>query len=231
MARSTLLSYVLLILCLGAANLPAQQAEMIPPPLPSVLPPDPPDPTTLPPPAHVEWEALGPRGGEEEGGGTVGIVVPPPPLTEVPVDPPPPPMVETPVAGMPDPSEMELAKPEVEIWRESSEWPQVPARTSNRLAKTYVTGTEPVWLRVQFDTRAAGKTVYVKPGPGIAISPSEGFMAVPSNGECVVQAQFMEGLTQGHVVFYCEGVKTVLPVMRAPLAKVEENELETGGGH
>jgi len=229
MARSTLISCTLLILCLGAAHLPAQQAEMIPPPIPSVLPPEPPDPTTLPPPAHVDWDPVTPRGGEETGGGTVGIIVPPP-LTEVPVEPPPPPMVETPVDGMPDPSEMELAKPEVEIWRGSSEFPQVPARTSNRLDKAYFTGTEPVWLRVQFAPQAAGKTVYIKPGPGITISPSAGFMTVPSTGECVVQAQFMEGLTRGHVVFYCEGVKTVLPVMRAPLAKVEENELATGGG-
>jgi hypothetical protein len=230
MPRSPQFSCALVILCLGAAYLPAQQPEMIPPPIPSVLPPEPPDPDTLPPPPRLEWEPLGPKGSEEAEGGTVGIIVPPP-LTEVPVEPPPPPMVETPVAGLPDPSEMELAKPEVEIWRESSEWPQVPARTSNRLDKAYVTGTEPVWLRVQFDPQAAGKTVYVKPGPGITISPSEGFLTVPSTGECVVQAQFMEGLTRGHVVFYCEGVKTVLPVARAPLAKVEENEVETGGGH
>jgi hypothetical protein len=47
MARSTHLRYILLILCLGVANLPAQQAEMIPPPIPSVLPPEPPDPDTL----------------------------------------------------------------------------------------------------------------------------------------------------------------------------------------
>ena len=47
--------YVLLILCLAAASLPAQQAEMIPPPIPSVIPPEPPDPDTLPPP-QLEWE-------------------------------------------------------------------------------------------------------------------------------------------------------------------------------
>jgi len=230
MAKSILLSYVLLILCLGAASLPAQQPEMIPPPIPSVLLPEPPDPDTLPPPPQLEWEPLGPQGGEEQGGGVVATVVPPP-LTEVPAEPPPPPMVETPVAGLPDPEAVELAKPEVEIWRDGSEWPQIPARTSNRLDKAYVTGTEPVWLRAQFNPAAAGKRVLVRPGRGITVDVTGAALTISSSGECLVRAQLAEGVDRSHLIFYCEGIKTVLPVVRASLTTVIEMEEETGGGH
>jgi len=231
MARSTLLSYVLLILCLGAAHLPAQQAEMIPPPIPSVLLPEPPDPDTLPPPPQLTWEPLGPKGEEEGGGGVVATVVPPPPQPETPIPPPPPPMVETPVAGLPDPDKVEMAKPEVEIWREGSEWPQIPARTSNRLDKAYVTGTEPVWLRAQFNPAAAGKRVLVRPGQGITVDVTGAALTISSSGECLVQVQLAEGVNRSHLIFYCEGIRTVLPVVRAPLATVIGAEVETGGGH
>jgi hypothetical protein len=229
MAKSTSFSYFLLILCLGAAHLPAQEQSMIAPPIPSVLPPEPPDPDTLPPPPSLEWEALPPRDSEEAGGTSGGIDVPPPQL-EAPLAPPPPPVEESPLPGEPDPAEVELAKPEVEIWRESSEWPQVPERRFNRLAQSYVTGTAPVWLRVQFDPEAAGKTVIVKPGRGIILQPPDVVMTIPENGECLVLATLAEGLPRGHVIFYCDGVKTVLPVVRAPLATVIEAEEGTGGG-
>jgi hypothetical protein len=230
MARFHLLRSTLLILCLGAAHLPAQEPEMIPPPIPSVLPPEPPDPDTLPPPPQLEWAPLGPQGGEEEGGGVVATIVPPP-LTETPIEPPPPPIVETPVAGLPDPEAVELVKPEVEIWREGSEWPQIPARTANRLDKAYMTGTEPVWLRAQFNPAAAGKRVLVRPGRGLTVVGTGAALTISSTGECLVQAQLAEGIERSHLIFYCDGIRTVLPVVRAPLATVIGAEEETGGAH
>ena len=229
MARSTLLSYVLLTLCLGAAHQPAQEPEMIPPPIPSVMPPEPPDPDALPAPPQLEWEPLGPTS-VEGGGGAVLAVDVPPPLTETAIEPPPAPIAETPVAGLPDPEAVEMAKPQVEIWRDGSEWPQIPARTSNRLDKAYVTGTEPVWLRAQFNPAAAGKRVLVRPGRGIAIVGTGTALTISSSGECLVQAQLAEGFDRSHLIFYCDGIKTVLPVVRAPLATVIEAELGTGGG-
>jgi hypothetical protein len=229
MARSTPFKYVLLILCLGAANLPAQEQGIILPPIPSVLPPDPPDPDTLPPPPPLQWEALPPRDSGGEGGASGGVDVPPA-LDETPLAPPPPPVEEVPLPGGPDPAEEELAKPDVEIWRPEGELPQVPERRFNRLAQTYVTGTAPVWLRVQFDPLAAGKRVFVKPGRGITLQPSEAVLTISSSGECLVLATLAEGLARSHVIFYCEGVKTVLPVVRAPLATVIAAEEETGGG-
>jgi hypothetical protein len=122
---------------------------------------------------------------------------------------------------------MELLKPEVEIWRAESESPQVPSRQFNKLEAAYVTGTEPVWLRVQFDPAAAGSTVYVKPSRGIVLDPQVAKMTVPSNGECIVPAQVVEGFKQSHIIFYCGPVTTVLPVVRATLAKVIEAEEES----
>lgn len=229
MEKSTLFRYALLILCLGAFSALAQEPGIIPPPIPSVLPPDPPDPDTLPPPPQFQWESLTPRDSEGEGGTTAAVSVPPP-EPETPLAPPPPPVVENPLPGGLDPAELELAKPDVEIWRDESEYPQIPARRSSRLAISYVTGTAPVSLLVQFDPAMAGKSVYVKPGPGITLNPPALFQTISGSGECLVLAQVAEGVNRSHVIFYCEGVKTVLPIMRAPLATVEANEAQTGGG-
>lgn len=202
---------------------------MMPPPLPSVYTPPPPDPDTLPPPPPLVWEPLVPKGSQEQSSPPSALSVPPP-QPEASIAPPPPPVLETPLPGGPDPAEMELAKPEVEIWREQSEWPQIPPRRFNQLDLAYITGTEPVALRVQFNPLAAGKRVFIKPGRGITVNPPVAILTVSSSGECIISAELAEGLARSHIVFYCEGVKTVLPVVRASLAKVEEKEAETGGG-
>ena len=230
MARSTHFRYVLLILCLGAANLPAQQAEMIPPPIPSVLPPEPPDPDTLPVPPQLQWEPLGPKDeGGGEGAGAATALIPPAAEADPVIAAPPPPVADTPLP--PDPDAMDLVKPDVEIWRGDSEWPQVPARVSNRLDKAYVAGSEPVWLRAQFNPAAAGKKILVRPGRGITVNATGAALTVSPNGECLVQAQLAEGVNRSHVIFYCEGIKTVLPVVRASLSTVILMEEETGGAH
>jgi hypothetical protein len=219
-----------LFLCLGAANLPAQQAEMIPPPISSVIPPEPPDPDTLPPPPQLEWEPLAPKDSVEQSSGAAAVAVPPP-LPEAPIAPPPPPVTEPLLAGPPDPADAEAAKAEVEVWRPESESPQIPARSFNRLAPAYVTGDALVTLRVQFDPAAAGKTVYARPGRGITIGDNGGVRTISPTGECVIAVQLAPGCPRSHIIFYCNGVRTALPVVRAPLAVVIEAEGETGGGH
>jgi hypothetical protein len=223
MARFIHLSVVLLATFLFAMpeRVPAQE-PVIPPPIPSVLPPEPPDPDTLPPPAQQEWESLTPKGADDHstdlGSGDVA-----PPKDESPSQPPPPPVTEIPLP-QPDPAELVLTRPNVEIWRAASESPQVPPRQFNKLDDAYVTGTEPVWLRVQFDPLAAGKTVWVKPSRGIVLNPPVAKMTISGNGECLLLAQVAEDFTRSHIIFYCEGVKTVLPVVRASIEKVEEKE-------
>lgn len=220
----------LLALCffLGATTAGAQeQLEMKPPPIPDILPPPPPDPDALPPPSPLEWAPL-------EAKDSLGQSVIPvttsvaPPLEDNPIAPPPPPIIEPLLNGLPDPVETELAKPDVEIWRLESQSPQVPARHSNRLEQAYVTGNAPVTLRAQFDRAAAGKTVYVRPGQGVSIGSNEAALTVSSNGDCIIAAQLIEGFTRGHIIFYCEGVRTVLPVVRSSLEKVVEQEALTG---
>lgn len=203
---------------------------MIPPPIPSVIPPEPPDPDTLPPPPPAEWETLVPKGSKEEGGGAVAVVIPPP-ETETPIAPPPPLLIETPLPGGPDLSGMELLKPDVEIWRGDSDWPQIPARRSSQLDPAYVTGTEPVWLRVKFDSAAAGKKVFVRLHSGITLNPPVRVLTIPEDGEIIVLGELVQGFARSHIIFYCSGMKTVLPVVRASLATVVGAEEETGGGH
>jgi hypothetical protein len=229
MAKLNLFRHTLVILCLGIANLPAQEPEMILPPLAPFYAAPPPDPATLPPPPQLEWQSLPPEDSAEEPV-TAGTVPVPPPQAEALIAPPPPPEVETPFPGGPDPAQLELVRPEVEIWRGASEWPQIPPRRFNQLALAYIAGTEPVWLRVQFNSLAAGKSVSARPGRGLTLQPSNGILTVSSSGECLVLAQLHESVFQSHIIFYCEGVKTVLPISRAPLAIVIQAEEETGGG-
>lgn len=216
-----------LLLCLGWTNAPAQEPEMRAPPIPEVLPPAPPDPYNLPAPPELQWESLTPKGSEEEqpSGELVDV---PPPATESAIAPPPPATLEVPLPGIPDPADLERAKPDVEIWRPQSEWPQVPARRSNKLDLTYVSGTEPATLRVQFDPLLAGKSVYIRPGLGITLNPPAVTLTVPANGEIIIVALIAEGRDRSHITFYCEGVKTVLPVMRAPVPVIIQAEEETG---
>jgi hypothetical protein len=215
------------VLCFGWANAPAQELEMRAPPIPSVIPPEPPDPDTLPPPPQLQWAPLVPKGSEERGSPAEGVAVPPAD-PEPSIAPPPPPVIETVVPGLPDQAELELLKPDVEIWRQQSESPQVPARQINRLQPAFVTGNEPVTLRVQFSPAVAGKHVFVRPGRGLSVGINDGMLTVSSAGECLVTAQIDEGVSQSHIIFYCEGVKTVLPVSRASLATVIEAEEEGG---
>ena len=216
-------------LFLWPTTAPAQQPVLPPLPPPELQNSPPPELDALPPPSQLEWQPLGPKESEDVSSGEEAIDVPPP-KGEVSIPPPPPPMIETPLPGGPDPSTVELVKPEVEVWRGASEWPQIPERRSNRLDEAYVTGTEPVWLRAQFNALAAGKSVLVRPGKGVTLLPPATGLTVSSTGECLVLAQIDEGIERSHITFYCAGVRTVLPVVRASLVTVIAAEEETRGG-
>jgi hypothetical protein len=215
-----------LVICLGWANARAQELEMVAPPIPDIMPALPPDPDTLPAPPQLQWESLTPKGADDQGAlveaAPVAAAEPEPSI------PPPPPPILEPVGGLPDPAEAELVKPDVEIWRQESESPQVPTRRVNRLDQAFVTGTAPVTLRVQFSPAAAGKKVYVRPGEGLNIGANEHVLTVSPAGDCLIAAQLEEDVSRSHINFYCEGVKTLLPVVRASLATVVG--AEEGGG-
>jgi hypothetical protein len=203
---------------------------MVPPPIPSVLPSPPPDPDTLPPPPALNWESLTPPPPEDELGPPPVVFVPPP-QPEASIAPPPPPVIEALLPGLPDPAMAESVTADVEVWRPEGENPQIPPRRLNRLAPAYVTGEALVTLRVQFDPAAAGKTVYSRPGRGIIIGSNDGARTISPAGECIIAAQLAPGCPQSHIIFYCQGIRTILPIVRAPLPTVVDAEEETGGGH
>lgn len=93
----------------------------------------------------------------------------------------------------------------------------------------FVTGTELVTLRLQFDPRAAGERIRVFGGNSLSLNPPEQVLTVSSRGECLVTGQLSPGMPRGHVIFYCGMIKTVVPLTRAPLAKIEAEETRTGG--
>ena len=196
------------------------------PPIPSVLPTPPPDPDTLPVPPQLQWDSLTPKGAEDQGTlvDAVPVIAAEP---EAPMAAPPPPAIEPIVPGLPPAAAVELVQPDVEIWRQQSESPQVPTRRSNRLDQAFIAGTDPVTLRVQFNPAAAGKEVHVRPGSGVSIG-TTGVLTVSATGECLVAAQLDEDVSRSHIIFYCEGVKTVLPVVRASLTTVIQAETEGG---
>jgi hypothetical protein len=52
------------------------------------------------------------------------------------------------------------------------------------------------------------------------LNPAVPILTVSATGECIIAAQLAEGIERSHIIFYCEGVKTVLPVKRAALPVV-----------
>jgi len=154
----------------------------------------------------------------------------PPPQPPLPALPPPviPPSVR-PSARSDAAAEIQRLTPRLQIWRPTGLLPQVPQRRGRLLDHAYVTGTEPATLRLLFDRRAAGEHVVVMPAKGLILNPPDAVLTVSTNGECTVSAQLADGVGQSHVIFYCQGVKTVLAMSRASLAKIEAIEAATGG--
>ncbi len=149
-------------------DVPAQEPQMIAPPLPDFGTAPPPDPETLPAPPALEWEPFDAASpGASPGAPAPALDVPAPqPEIELPPPPVPPTLSFVPGAsGEP----MEKGTEEIEVWREESISPQMPAKLGAQFQQTYVTGTEPVVVRLQFDPLAAGKTVIVRPDPGAAV--------------------------------------------------------------
>jgi hypothetical protein len=126
-------------------------------------------------------------------------------------------------------AEIQRLTPRVQIWRPTGLLPQVPQRRGRQLDHAYVTGTEAVTVRFQFDRRAAGERIVVVPARGLTLNPPDALLTVSANGECIVSAQLADGVFRSHIIFYCQGVKTVLAISRASLAKIQALEAATGG--
>jgi hypothetical protein len=124
----------------------------------------------------------------------------------------------------------EKARPEEsEVWREESEFPQMPTRQGAQFDPAYIKGPEPVLVRLQFDPIAAGSAVVVKPGPGVTVDPPETEFYVGPTGECVVSVALDGDFLQSDMNVFCLGIRTRVPLARAPLTTVVAQEEATGG--
>jgi hypothetical protein len=92
-----------------------------------------------------------------------------------------------------------------------------------------VTGGEPVTIRLQFNPRAAGERITVIGARGLLLDPPEQVLTVSASGECIVAVQLVQGAPRGHLLVYCKMIKTVVPLTRATLARVQAEETRTGG--
>lgn len=197
------------------------------PPLPAVVPSPPPDPDTLPPPPDVEWALLPPSAPPDLSSAPAAVPVPvPEPEVELT-----PPAAPEPASFVPGAVEgMEKGTAEIEVWREESVSPQMPERRGPQFEKTYIHGTDPVLVRLEFDPLAAGKSVIVRPDPGATVTPPETEFQIGPTGECVISVALAANYLMSRVNVYCDGFRTTVPLARAPLAVVEAQEALTEGG-
>ena len=124
---------------------------------------------------------------------------------------------------------MQRLTPRIEIWRPNAQRPQLPARHGTVTDHVFVTGTDPVTLRLQFNPSAANERVLVIAANGFSIDPAQQVLTVSLFGECLVSGQLAEGASRGHIVVRCKMIVTQVPISRAPLAIVEAEEERTGG--
>jgi hypothetical protein len=195
-----------LFLCLGAANLRAQQPDMKAPPLPPFSTALPPDPDSLPRPSPLEWEAL-------------GTSTPPQPeaADSVPM---PPPVVALFVSGLPDPQPFVMATPWVEIWRPGAQEPEFITQTKNGPERVLIPIATPVLVRLLFDPSLTGTPITVKTSKEVILQPAVEAIDIGPGGECLFQVQLDEQ-SQGEVTFDSQGVVTLLPLQSAPVEIIE----------
>jgi hypothetical protein len=87
-----------------------------------------------------------------------------------------------------------------------------------------VIGTDPVTIRLRFNPQAAGEQVTVIAARGILLNPPQQVLTISAQGDCTFQAQLTEEVSSGHLITYCKNVRTVVPLVRAPLKVVEAGE-------
>jgi len=197
----------------------------MPPPTPVIVAAPSPDPNLSPPIPPLDWEPLPPSPPVEEPSAPplpAALFVPPPQTETVQQSQPAGDDSFTP--GVPNLQDLEMALPEVEVWRAQSVSPQMPARRHRRFDMAYVVGKEPSVVRLRFHPLAAGQAVVVQPGPGVTIDPPDAEFRVDKNGECVVWVALDWDFILSDLNVYCAGVKTKVPLERATVELVEARE-------
>jgi hypothetical protein len=145
----------------------------------------------------------------------------PPPEPEAadsaPLEPPP---VALFVSGLPDPEPFILATPWVEIWRPGAQEPEFITQTDKGPARVLIPIRTPVLVRLLFDPSLTGTPMTLKKSDLVILQPAVEAINIGPGGECVFQVQLDEQ-SQGEVLFYSQGVETLLPLQSVPPSMIE----------
>ena len=85
-------------------------------------------------------------------------------------------------------------------------------------------------MRLQFQPVAAGKSVIVKPGPGVTVDPPLTELSIGATGECVVSVSLAGSFSQSDLTVYYAGARVTLPLARITPEVVAARETATKGG-
>jgi hypothetical protein len=100
----------------------------------------------------------------------------------------------------------------------------VPARRGHYVAEAYVSDSNPVLVRLQFDPAARGSGVFVRPGRNAVLDSNPTNLRINGAGECLVTLHLADGADTGHVAFHCAGLMTTVSLTRASESRVLANE-------
>lgn len=230
MAKSVLLTFALLILRLGAANLLAQDLQMVPPPLPSSPLIPPPAPNAVPAPPQFEWEPIGPLPQLDPPIDLPQVSIIPPGVADpaMPLSAPPP--VAPFIGGAPNPIDQWRATPRFEIWRSGAETPEIPVPAKEGWQRTLITNGVPVVVRLLFDPSMTGNPVTITISEGVLIQPAQEVVNIGAGGECLFTVDLDSRQEEGgEITFYTKQVTTGLLLAVASPEMIELMANQEGG--
>jgi hypothetical protein len=179
---------------------------------PSPTPVDPPSPTPSIAPTVTPTPSIHPTAPPIPQP-TPAFPVPPPnpaPALAMPAPPAP-----APASSPPSLVQLQQLTPTVEIWRPTALSPELTTRRGDYLTPVSVAQNEILTIRLQFGLLAIGKTVVVTSAQGAMLDPPQQVLVVQSTGDCAVSVALSDGYSSGAIKFYCQGITTTLPLLRA----------------
>jgi hypothetical protein len=75
----------------------------------------------------------------------------------------------------------------------------------------YVADTKAVLVHLMFDPRMAGKKVAVRRGSGAILDPYVEVLQILPTGYCTLNVRLEDTVPEAHLIFHCDGIRTILP--------------------
>jgi len=119
-----------------------------------------------------------------------------------------------PITGRPSALYLQHLTPLIQVWWSDSLTPELPVRRGKYLSPVLIAPSETLIVRLQFGPQARGKSVIVRPGPGVTINPSQQVFVLPPTADCAMSVTLGQSFLRGAIHFYCEGLTTTLPLGR-----------------